>query len=176
MVSAQSPQDSLPYRTIPEAPEAYTAGNVAARTIDGLGFRFYWATEGLRPEDLAYRPSEEARSAAETIHHIYSMVTLVYNLMHDEPHKAEELSFEEERAHALRLLQQISQRLRASSPEDMETYRLVHRSGVDLPFWNMLNGPIADCTWHCGQIVSFRRASGNPFPSGVSLMTGTVEE
>ena len=60
-------------REIPEAPEAYSAATVAARMVEGLGFRFYWATEGLRPEDLAYKPSEEARTTEETINHIYGL-------------------------------------------------------------------------------------------------------
>lgn len=54
-------QDALPYREIPPYPENYTAANVAARVVDGLGFRYYWATEGLRPEDLAYQPNKDER-------------------------------------------------------------------------------------------------------------------
>jgi hypothetical protein len=46
----------LPYYEIPDYPESYTAGAVAARMLDGLGFRYYWATEGLRDEDLVFRP------------------------------------------------------------------------------------------------------------------------
>ena len=49
-------QDKLPYDKIPDAPESYTAGSVVSRMIDGLGFRYYWATDGLRTEDLQYRP------------------------------------------------------------------------------------------------------------------------
>jgi len=50
---------SLPYYEIPSYPETYTAATVAARLIDGVGFRYYWATEGLRPEDLSHRPSKD---------------------------------------------------------------------------------------------------------------------
>ena len=42
----------LPYYEIPDYPETYTAGSVAARMLDGLGFRYYWATEGLNEDDL----------------------------------------------------------------------------------------------------------------------------
>ena len=41
--------------------------------IDGLGFRYYWATHGLRPEDLNYKPSETNRTIEETIDHIYNL-------------------------------------------------------------------------------------------------------
>lgn len=46
----------------------------------------------------------------------------------------------------------------------------------EFPFWNMLNGPIADALWHVGQVVSFRRSSGNPFNSKVSVFSGKVRE
>ena len=65
-------QEKLPYYEIPEAPETFTAGTVAARLIDGLGFRFYWSTEGLKPTDLAYKLTEESRTTEETIQHILS--------------------------------------------------------------------------------------------------------
>jgi len=45
--SQETMNDSLPYATIPEAPQEYTAGSVVSRMIDGLGFRYYWATEQL---------------------------------------------------------------------------------------------------------------------------------
>ena len=47
--------------------------------VDGLGFRYYWATEGLRDEDLAYKPSEEARTTSETIDHIYGLTKVIVN-------------------------------------------------------------------------------------------------
>ena len=60
-----SQNQDLPYYEIPEYPESYTAGTVSARMIDGFGFRYYWATEGLRVEDLKFRPNVDARSSAE---------------------------------------------------------------------------------------------------------------
>ncbi len=72
------PQD-LPYYQIPDYPDSYTAGTVVARMIDGLGFRYYWATEGLRTEDLAYKPSESNRTIDETLDHLYNLSRVVYN-------------------------------------------------------------------------------------------------
>ncbi len=51
-MKAQDTQSELPYREIPDPPENYTPGTVVSRLVDGLGFRYYWATEGLREEDL----------------------------------------------------------------------------------------------------------------------------
>ena len=69
-------QSDLPLREIPEAPKEYTSEAVAARLIEGLGFRYYWATEGLRPEDLVYKPSDEARTCDETLDHIYGLAEI----------------------------------------------------------------------------------------------------
>jgi hypothetical protein len=46
----------------------------------------------------------------------------------------------------------------------------------EFPFWNQLNGPIADALWHCGQVISFRRSSGNPYNSKASVFSGKVRE
>ena len=74
MIRAQDKnQEQLPYYEIPEHSEEYTAGTVAARVVDGLGFRYYWATKGLRDEDLNFKPSEDARTSKETIDHIYGL-------------------------------------------------------------------------------------------------------
>jgi hypothetical protein len=41
-----------------------------------------------------------------------------------------------------------------------------------LPFWHILNGPLADAITHVGQINSFRRLAGNPTPSA-NVFTGS---
>ncbi|MEJ2112631.1 MAG: hypothetical protein P8X62_02620 [Flavobacteriaceae bacterium] len=76
---SQENSEALPYNQIPDYPESYTAGTVSARMLDGLGFRYYWATENLREEDLAFRPNEDARSSAETINHIYGLSKVIVN-------------------------------------------------------------------------------------------------
>ena len=78
IVMAQS-EEKLPYYEIPEHPETYTSGTVAARMVDGLGFRYYWATEGLRPEDLSYKPSESGRTTEETIEHLFGLSNFILN-------------------------------------------------------------------------------------------------
>ena len=46
----------------------------------------------------------------------------------------------------------------------------------EIPFWNQINGPIEDAVWHCGQVISFRRSSGNPYNSKASLFTGKLRD
>ena len=60
---------------------------------------------------------------------------------------------------------------------DLTEFQIIfkkEKGTTELPFWNMINGPIADALWHCGQIVSFRRSSGNPYNSNASVLTGKV--
>lgn len=174
---------SLPYRQIPDYPEEYNACTVAARMVDGLGFRYYWATEGLRQADLDYSTTPESRTSAETLDHIYGLVNVVYNAVMEQPTvsggERETLTYAEKRAKTLELLKAASDKLKASSDEDMERFDLVFQRGdsrSEYPFWNNLNGPMADAIWHVGQIVAFRRASGNPFNSNVSVLSGKLRE
>lgn len=173
----------LPYREIPAYPESYTAESVVARMIDGLGFRFYWATEGLRAEDLAFRPTPEARSSEETIDHILGLSTIVLNALQDQPNvrSGEEispLSFEVKRKKTLEILQEVSNILKQADTK-IKDHSMVFQNGAnktEFPFWNLINGPIADALWHVGQVVTFRRSSGNPFNGKASVLTGKVRE
>lgn len=172
-------QNALPYREVPDYPEKYNAGTVAARVIDGLGFRFYWATEGLRPEDLAYRPTKEARSSEETIDHIYSMSKSIANATQGLVNVRSEdtLSFLVKRERTLNYLKTASDILKQT--ESLDSLKIIYENPngrTEFPFWNHLNGPIADCIWHVGQLVTFRRSSGNPISSKVSFFTGKVRD
>ncbi|WP_084373224.1 DinB family protein [Reichenbachiella faecimaris] len=179
-------QDSTDYYyKIPDYPENYNAGTVAARVVDGLGLRYYWGTVGLRADDLDYKPSPEARTAAETIDHIYGLTNVLVNSTRKLPNdftkeeEEEELTFEEKRAKTLQNIREASEILKRSSAEDLASYKIIFissRGTSEYPFWNQLNGPLADAIWHVGQVVSFRRASGNPFNSNVSLLRGRLRD
>lgn len=170
----------LPYAQIPDHPEMYTPGAVVSRMIDGLGFRYYWASEGLRPEDLEYKPSEDARTSEETVDHILGLSYVILNSTLNkvnEPRDNEDLSFEQKRETTLRNLEKASEIFRTA--EDLEEFKVIFKgkeANREFPIWNQINGPIADAIWHCGQVVSFRRASGNPFNSNVSVFTGKVRK
>ena len=171
----------LPYHEIPNYPETYTAGSVASRLIDGLGFRYYWATKDLKEKDLQYKPGDNTRSILETADHILilSIMTLsaVENTEMIFPDK-DSLSFNEMRALTLTNFKKASDILKEAKDLSKFVMKIKRGNGnvEEYPFWNQLNGPIADAIWHCGQIVSFRRSSGNPFPKGVSLLTGKVRQ
>jgi hypothetical protein len=167
----------LPYYEIPDYPETYTAGSVAARMLDGLGFRYYWATEGLREEDLSYKASDEARTNEETIDHILGLSAVIVNATlkkgNDGNNEASEMSFADKRELTLENIKIAADILRGS--EDISQYKLIFGER-EFPFWNNINGPIEDAVWHCGQIVLMRRASGNPYNAKASVFTGKVRE
>lgn len=176
-----SQEEKLPYFEIPELSENYSAGTVAARTIDGLGFRYYWATDGLREEDLKFKPSEDARTTEQTIDHILGLSNVIVNSttnkVNDRSIAKAELTFKEKRKKTLLNLKTAADILREAN--DLSEFKISFKNDketVEYPFWNNINGPIEDAVWHCGQIVSLRRSSGNPFNSKASLFTGKLRE
>lgn len=171
MAIAQTQTDRLPFYEIPESAETYTAETITARMIEGLGFRYYWATEGLEANDLVYKPSESGRTTGETIEHLYGLSKFIRNsvLRDNKDANRLELSFKEKRKQTLLNFKIVSDVLR-------NTKQPFQFDDTDVPFWNIISGPISDALWHCGQVVMLRRASGNPFNSKVSLFQGKLKE
>lgn len=171
------------YYEIPDYPEKYSAGTVTSRLLDGLGYRYYWATAGLTEEDYEFRPSMEARSTGETIDHVWGLTVIIRNAAMKERTDFSQIDAPEgyaaKRAAALENIKQASLILKESSDKDLKAFDLIFLRGDSeskYPFWNGINGPIADAIWHAGQLASFRRSSGNPINSNASMMTGKVKE
>jgi hypothetical protein len=178
---AKAQESSDYYYQIPDSPEAYTEKTVAARMVDGLGFRFYWATEGLRPEDLSYKASAEGRTIEATVEHIMGLTQVLLNAVEGKPNEGgeqEATSYEQKRAKTLDNIKRASEILKSGQGElgDYDMIFVGARGTSEYPFWNLINGPIADAIWHCGQVVTLRRASGNPFNSNVSVLQGKVRD
>lgn len=170
---------NLPYERIPDYPEAYNPGNILSRFMDGLGYRYYWATEGLTAQDLAYKPSEEARTTRQTLEHIHGLTSMIRNAAKNEPNNRQsgidEISFSKLREQTLNLLKEASEIFAQKSEREIARLKVIFGSGGagnEYPFWNMINGPISDALYHTGQVVSFRRASGNPVDPGVNVFLG----
>lgn len=173
--------DKLPYYEIPEYTGEYTAGSVTARMIDGLGFRYRWATEDLREEDLNYKLSNDGRSTMETINHIYGLSRIIVDsalkIKTDFTEEGPELTYDQKRKITLDNFQKASEILRKETNLEEFKVQFIFNGGSPVyPFWNQINGPIADAIWHSGQIASFRRASGNPISSKVQFLQGKIGE
>jgi hypothetical protein len=95
------------------------------------------------------------------------------------PGQDEKLPFSEMRKVTLDNFKNASENLRNCTEQQMKEFNFMYKDNkqsVSYPFWNMINGPIEDCVWHVGQLVSFRRSSGNPFNSKAEVFTGKLEK
>ena len=159
----------LPYREIPAAPSEVSAATLLVRLVDGLAFRYRWATEGLREQDLAFRPVEGARSASELLDHLHHLVSWVERTVCEAPDGDGETappagSLDERRRATLLALERLRAALLEISDEDLARLEIVSPRKGAKPFWNMINGPLADALTHVGQINAYRRMNGNPTP------------
>lgn len=181
LMAQETDKNELPYYQVPEYYSEYTVGTVVARMIDGLGFRYRWATEDLREKDLLFRVSEDGRTIEETMDHIFGLSNVILNAALEQPTNFTKeksiLTSIEKRKQTLENLKQASQIFQKTT--DLEKYKLtfISKNGQsEYPFWNNLNGPIEDAVWHAGQLVMMRRASGNPLRKGINFLRGTVRE
>ena len=170
---------TLPYHQIPEAPTTFESGNVLSRIIDGLGYRYYWATEGLTEEDLNFIPKGDTRSAFGTLEHILALSNGVLKTVKKEPivrsENKETYTFEEMRAQTLKNLKEASDSVRGKDENELAEMQIVFQRGENkstFPLWNLLNGQLTDAIYHTGQIVSYRRSSGNPINPEVNVFKG----
>lgn len=171
----------LPYAELPDHPKRYTANTVVSRFIDGLGYRYYWATKDLREEDLNYTPSPNARNQFETLVHIYGLSKTMLNAVVKNPNQAinskELQTYEGLRKATLLNLKQTSEIHTKATEGAIEDFNIVfNRNGTTTtyPFWYMMNGPLADAMYHLGQVVTLRRSSGNPINPKVNVFLGTL--
>jgi hypothetical protein len=174
--------EKLPYYEIPAAPEKATANGILARMIDGLGFRYYWATEGLVQDDLDFTPGNHGRKTQEVLDHLYGLSDMIKNTVAMQPNvrprEEKDLTWEETRRETLLNIKAASDFLRTEkgSPED---YKIVFQRGEktsEFPMWHLLNGPLADALTHVGQVVSYRRSAGNPVNPNVNVFMGVTKE
>lgn len=172
----ESPSEAeLPYAEVPEYSEEFTAGTMAARMIDALGFRFYWSTDCLTETDLVYKANDDGKTTLETISHIFDLSKVIVNATLKQSNiKVEaDLSYSELRAKTLENLKRAADILRES--DDISQFKIIFGDS-ETPLWNLVNGPIADSIWHCGQLSIYRRSSGNPMNPKVNFFTGKIRE
>ena len=177
--SIRTMAQELPFSSIPKAPVNYSASNSISRMIQGLGFRYHWATEGLKAKDLKYRPTEESRSTMGTIQHIYSLSKTILNAAKNKVSKRSKDQppehLDELRIITLNNLSEASELFLNYNENELNELNIIFERGgkqSKFPIWNLINGPIADALYHTGQVVSFRRTSGNPISKGVNVFLG----
>ena len=76
------------------------------------------------------------------------------------------------RSATLKLLEEASQLFLKKDAAAIEALQLIIQRGgktYTFPIWNLMNGPLSDALYHTGQVVSFRRTTGNPIHPGVNV-------
>ena len=134
----------------------------------------------MRPEDLAYEPGNDGQSCSEVLKHVLGLSRFILRTVkkevHDNSIEYPELTWEEQREATLQNLLEASNILRATG--DVSDSKIIFKRGEstsEYPFWNLLNGPLSDAIYHTGQVVSFRRTTGNPVNPNVSVFRGALK-
>jgi hypothetical protein len=157
--------EDLPFKQITGYPPHANGPSVIARLLDGLGFRFRWATEGLFAEHYAFSPGQGCQSIGELVRHVWGLINWVHLSVFGEGEPRPE-DPPAQREHALEMLYKLREHFASLDDAALEAMTIDGR-----PFWHMINGPLADALTHVGQINAFRRLAGNPTPKA-GLFTG----
>jgi len=167
------------YDHLPEPPaEAPHAAAVLARLVDGLAFRYRWATDGLDAELLAFRPCD-GWNLGELLDHLRFLARWMAQNAAAARHGTALVTYPEACAdlpdpsgdpglyveQTLTALVSLRTDLLALGDDGLNTIRLIGgNEPSEWPVWNMLNGPLADALTHVGQVSSWRKLAGSPAP------------
>ena len=151
-------KSAIMYDTIPDYPERVCATSVLVRMIDGLAFRFQWATAGLAEEEILFRLSSDSMNIAELTGHVWGLVNWIL-ISISEVRTGRPDGHEELRKSVLEMLVTIREVFLSMDEASLQSYSIDNH-----PFWYMINGPISDALTHVGQINMLRRQAGNPAP------------
>ena len=164
----------LPFDDISKTPNDLTATNTLLRMVEGLAFRYRWATENLSEENIKFKPHPTSMSVEEVNAHIFDLVDSTNRVFGGEKQNKDSLnSFHKLRIKSLNILADLSERLKEMSDEDLS--EIEKNTSRKLPFWYWINGPLADALTHVGQITSWRRIAGNPQLKGINVFIGTID-
>ncbi len=162
------------YQSIPDLPESITPQHILVRMVDGLGFRYRWATEGLTPSNFEFKPCDTSKSIKELLIHIYQLAYITNKTFGGEVTMKKEFTTNDSIIEeTLSVYNTLRTHLKQLNEKDLESCIFTHpKYDREFPFWYMINGPLADALTHVGQIASWRRIAGNPQPKGVNPLLG----
>jgi hypothetical protein len=156
----------LPYHQIPDPPATVSSGAVLSRLVDGIGFRFRWASEGLAQADLAFRPAPDCMSIGELFQHVHGLLRWIGEAVGIPASQScmRRVEGMAARESVLLLAQSLAARFAAVSDAELGAVTVKTARGDAHPVWNLVNGPLADSLTHVGQVASWRRIAGKPIP------------
>lgn len=160
-------------------PSQFSICTVLARMLDGLGFRYYWGTDGLSEADMHYDPGNGGRSMYKTLEHLYKMIDFTGCIIEGKagtfPETASGYSFAELRQKTLERIEETRLLCLKLSEETLTHSRISIDFGGNLSehsIWHLFNGPLTDAYFHLGQLTSFRRTLGKPIDPYVEPFWG----
>lgn len=142
----------------------FSATNVLARMVDSIILGHHLAAEGLTEKEVGFRPVEGSMNMEESLIRIHgmSLFTLRF-LSQTQTLKKEVPSYTDFMEQSLDYYTTLSQYLKNASDQDLENSSQTNpRTGFEFTAWHFIICPLADCLKHIGQIISWRRISGNP--------------
>ena len=141
-----------------------SATTVLIRLLDGLGFRYRWATEGLRVEDMEFQPCNSSMKVWELLAHIHGLLLVSEGFITGkELKKITPVGLEERRRKTLDAVLRIREALLELDDEFLGNRMYSPPwDEREFPIWNLINGPMSDALTHVGQIASWRRINENP--------------
>ena len=141
-----------------------TATTVLIRLLDGIGFRYRWATEELRAEDMEFQPCSTSMKVWELLAHIHRLLFISEEfIIGKELEKVTPVSLDERRKKTLNAVIRIRAALMELDDEYLENRMYSPPwDEREFPIWNLINGPLSDALTHVGQIASWRRINDNP--------------
>ena len=103
----------LPFEDISKTPTELTATNTLLRVVEGLAFRYRWATENLSEEDIKFRPHSTSMSIEEVNSHIFDLVDSTFSVFGGEKQNKDSLnSFKKIRKASLLVLEDLTIKLK----------------------------------------------------------------
>jgi len=168
------------FHSLPAPPADSPCGStVLARLVDGLAFRYRWATDGLDRQDLDFRPCDDAMTLGQLLDHLRFLARWMHINVRAAHLDLEPVAYPDccsglpdpdgnpdELIHqTLSALAELRENVLELGEGGLSRVVLVGgRESTTFPVWYLINGPLSDALTHVGQVTSWRRILGKPVP------------
>ena len=131
-----------PYKELPSPPEKISSGAILARMIDGIGFRYQVATDGLTDNEVNFLPTDGSMNMIELLEHIYKVLFWGYRACDDQLEYRKDLAtYDDYRNETLEICQAFKKKLLTMSDEDLNQISIfLKRKNKTFTFWYLIKG------------------------------------
>ena len=144
------------FRAVIEYPKDICACSIIVRMLEGLGYRFRYATEGLELKDYEFSPGCKCMSIGKIMTHIWGLMNWVCLNVIEEKRECPD-NFVTGREQIFEMILRLRKHFKTIDDAQLSDITIEGKS-----FWHLINGPLSDALTHVGQINVFRRLAGNP--------------